>query len=116
MNPIDFCRPCTVLHYLVLNPKASHQMAPTAGAAGLRLSSNGRCPVSSWKAMTPADHTSDAGSTWEDSDSGAIYLGARGRRGECTGKPVSQMARQWCTWCKAPLLMAFLPSAMKVKA
>jgi hypothetical protein len=44
------------------------------GAKGLRWSSKGSLPVSSWCAITPADHTSLAGNTCELSTSGAMYL------------------------------------------
>ena len=54
----------------------AHHILVTDGRRGFFLSSNGKRPVSSWKAMTPALHTSEAGPTWELSTSGAMYLPA----------------------------------------
>lgn len=55
------------------------------GELGLRRSSNGNRPLSSWKAITPADQRSLAGVTRELSTSGAMYQGVpsnpRSRRG-----------------------------------
>ena len=51
-----------------------HQILLMAGLEGLLLSSKGKRPVSSWCAMTPADHTSEAGSTADRSTSGAMNL------------------------------------------
>lgn len=45
------------------------------GEKGLDLSSNGKRPVSSWCAMTPAAHTSEAGNTSDRNVSGAMNLG-----------------------------------------
>ena len=51
-----------------------HQILLMAGLPGLARSSKGKRPVSSWCAITPADHTSDAGTTAELSTSGAMNL------------------------------------------
>ena len=53
---------------------AAHQTLESEGAKGLERSSKGKRPVSSWCAMTPAAHTSLAGSTSERSVSGAMNL------------------------------------------
>lgn len=52
----------------------AHQILLMEGLPGLRLSSKGKRPVSSWCAMTPADQMSEAGSTADLSTSGAMYL------------------------------------------
>ena len=54
--------------------EAAHQILLMAGLEGLLLSLKGKRPVSSWCAMTPADHTSEAGSTADLSTSGAMNL------------------------------------------
>lgn len=52
--------------------------AERAGLRGLRLSSKGKRPVSSWWAVTPAAHTSMAGVMREESCSGAMNLDKAG--------------------------------------
>ena len=54
--------------------ESARQILLMAGWALLARSSKGKRPVSSWCAMTPADHTSEAGTTAELSTSGAMYL------------------------------------------
>ena len=59
-------------------------MTVMEGELGLRRSLKGSRPLSSWKAMTPADQRSLAGSTAELSTSGAMYQGVPSRpRSRC---------------------------------